>query len=194
MLFLFFDTETTGKALNFKAPVTNIDNWPRLVQLGFILCQDSYDNKVCEGDIIIRPDGFLIPKAATDIHGISHEKALNEGVEISGVLYQFSDLIEKADYLVGHNLGFDKPVIGAEMIRYGFNESLIMRKPSLDTMLMSTNFCQIPGPYGYKWPKLSELHTKLFNKEFDNAHNAFADIEATAKCFFELVKIGVIKL
>jgi len=36
MNYLIFDTETTGLPRNYKAPVTDGDNWPRLVQLAFL--------------------------------------------------------------------------------------------------------------------------------------------------------------
>lgn len=68
-------------------------------------------------------------------------------------------------------------------------------KPRICTMLESVYHCKIPFGYkkGYKWPKLTELYKTLFNEEFEGAHGALADIEATAKCFFELKKLGVIK-
>ncbi len=59
-------------------------------------------------------------------------------------------------------------------------------------MERTTNFCAIDGPYGYKWPKLSELHFKLFNTGFEEAHNAAVDIKATAKCFWELKRLNKI--
>jgi hypothetical protein len=59
-------------------------------------------------------------------------------------------------------------------------------------MERSTGFCGIPGSSGYKWPELSELHQKLFQTGFDEAHDAAVDIEITAKCFWELKRIGVI--
>lgn len=59
-------------------------------------------------------------------------------------------------------------------------------------MLTATNYCRIPGLYGYKWPKLSELHIKLFGVDFDDAHDASVDINATEKCFWELKKRGLI--
>ena len=59
-------------------------------------------------------------------------------------------------------------------------------------MKMSTNYCKIPGSYGYKWPSLSELHYKLFGSHFQEAHNADIDVEVCAKCFFELKRIGII--
>ncbi|MEI7596759.1 MAG: hypothetical protein WCK02_13495 [Bacteroidota bacterium] len=59
-------------------------------------------------------------------------------------------------------------------------------------MNASTNYCRIPGPYGFKWPKLSELHVKLFGVDFEEAHNAAADINATAKCFWAMREKGLI--
>jgi hypothetical protein len=59
-------------------------------------------------------------------------------------------------------------------------------------MEASTDFCKIQGYYGYKWPKLSELHIKLFGEDFDGAHDALADIEATARCFWEMRKLKLI--
>jgi DNA polymerase III subunit epsilon len=59
-------------------------------------------------------------------------------------------------------------------------------------MLSSTEYCRIPGPYGFKWPKLTELHLKLFGEGFDEAHNAAVDINATEKCFWEMKARGVI--
>jgi DNA polymerase III epsilon subunit-like protein len=60
-------------------------------------------------------------------------------------------------------------------------------------MQESTAFCKIPGPYGYKWPKLMELHQKLFNEGFDGAHDAMNDVLACGRSFFELQRLGVIK-
>ena len=74
-MYLFFDTETTGLPKNWKAPVTDLNNWPRLVQLAF-LYYDNNGNKISGGDFIIKPEGFTIPADASRIHGISTEKAI----------------------------------------------------------------------------------------------------------------------
>lgn len=189
-MYLFFDTETTGLPVNWKAPVTDLNNWPRLVQLAYILC-DKNGNKVSEGDSIIKPVGYTIPVIATQIHGISTEKANSLGEPIFTVLNKFNDLISQANYLVAHNMSFDEKIIGSEFIRNGMQNS-IPSKNKICTMESTTNFCAIDGQYGYKWPKLSELHYKLFGSNFEEAHNAAVDIKATAKCFWELKRIGVI--
>ena len=189
-MYLFFDTETTGLPRNWKAPVSDLNNWPRLIQLAF-LYYDSNGNKISGGDFIIKPEGFTIPADASRIHGISTERALRQGQSILSVLQTFNSLIEQASYLVAHNMSFDEKIVGAEFLRNGMQNS-IQSKSKICTMERTTNFCAIDGPYGYKWPKLSELHYKLFRTGFDEAHNAAVDITATARCFWELRKLGKI--
>ena len=189
-MYLFFDTETTGLPRSWKAPVTDLNNWPRLVQLAYLF-YDSSGNKISNANFIIKPEGFTIPRDASGIHGISTERALTEGQNLSFVLQQFDKLVQQATYLVAHNISFDEKIIGAEFLRNGMVNS-ISSKRKICTMERTTNFCAINGQYGYKWPTLSELHYKLFKTNFVEAHNAAADIEATAKCFWELKRIGKI--
>jgi DNA polymerase-3 subunit epsilon len=189
-MYLFFDTETTGLPKNWKAPVTDLQNWPRLVQLAYLL-YDKQGNEISGGDFIIQPDGFTIPAEASNIHGITNEKANREGVALMTVLQDFQTLINRAEQLVAHNMSFDEKIMGAEFLRSRMPDS-IASKRKICTMQRSTNFCALDGPYGYKWPKLSELHYKLFNAGFEEAHNAAVDINATAKCFWELKRLGEI--
>lgn len=189
-MYLFFDTETTGLPRNWKAPVTDVNNWPRLVQLAYLLF-DNDGGQVSAGDYIIRPDGFVIPADASKVHGISHERAVAEGVPIFNVLSKFSEIVNEASYLVAHNMAFDEKIMGAEFIRNNL-QNYISSKRRICTMQSTTDFCAIMGPYGYKWPKLSELHYKLFGTYFEEAHNAAVDITATARCFWELKKTGLI--
>lgn len=189
-MYLFFDTETTGLPKRWKAPVIDLNNWPRLVQLAYLFF-DSKGNKITGGDYIIKPEGFTIPIEASRIHGISTERAYQEGKPIQTVLKDFKSLIDEAEYLVAHNMSFDEKIVGAEFLRNQMQDS-IAPKRKICTMQSTTNFCAINGPYGYKWPKLSELHYKLFRTDFEEAHNASADIQATARCFWELRKLGKI--
>ncbi|MEA3445712.1 MAG: 3'-5' exonuclease [Bacteroidota bacterium] len=189
-MYLFFDTETTGLPKNWKAPVTDLNNWPRMVQIAWILC-DNEGNQIESDDFIIKPENFIIPIGASNVHGISTEKAVSEGVELEQVLNKFNKLVEQTDFIVAHNISFDEKIIGAELLRKGIKSSF-ERKKKLCTMKASTNYCRIPGPYGFKWPKLSELHITLFGKDFDEAHDASVDITATEKCFWEMRKRGVI--
>lgn len=183
-LYFFFDTETTGVPRNYKAPTTDTDNWPRLVQLGWILMDDK-GNKLAQHDYIIRPDGFEIPADAASVHGITTEKALEEGRDLAEVIDEFMADFDKATFIVGHNISFDQNIVGAELVRL-HRPDVMTSKRTYCTMQAGTNFCKIPGKYGYKWPKLMELYVKLFGHDFEGAHNAMSDIDATQECFWEM--------
>ena len=189
--YLFFDTETSGLPTNLKAPITDFSNWPRLVQLAYLL-YDSEGTMILSRETVIKPNGFIIPKGASDVHGITTELALRNGKEIKDVLSDFEDNCLKSEYLVAHNINFDSKVMGSEFLRNTSKNPI--KEDSIRyrcTMTESTDFCGIEGPYGLKWPTLSELHIKLFGEDFEGAHDALADIEATARCFWELRKRGL---
>ena len=188
-MYLFFDTETTGLPRNWKAPVSDLNNWPRLVQLAW-LQYDIAGNQIGGNNFIIKPEGFIIPADASKIHGISQDRALREGVALKTVLSDYQNLISQSTNLVAHNISFDEKIVGAELVRSNMPNS-IADKNKICTMEKSTNYCKIDGPYGYKWPKLSELHYKLFGTGFEEAHDAAVDITITAKCFWEMKRLGV---
>jgi len=188
-MHLFFDTETTGLPKNWKAPVTDLNNWPRMIQIGWILSDNS--KRIDTGNFIIKPENFTIPAEASKVHGITTEKAIAEGVDLEKLLHKFNNLIAQSDFIVAHNIDFDKMILGAELLRKNV-KSNFDSVPKICTMKSATNYCQVPGNYGYKWPTLSELHIKLFGEDFEGAHDAFADIEATEKCFWELKRRGVL--
>jgi DNA polymerase III epsilon subunit-like protein len=191
-MYLFFDTEPTGIPRNWKAPLSDLDNWPRLVQIAWMQ-YDENGKKILEQNYIIKPEGYTIPVDASQVHGITTERAEKEGVELKKVLEKFSRLVDESGYLVAHNMDFDEKIVGVEFLRQNMRNSLFKSK-RLCTMKASTAFCALPGPYGYKWPKLSELYIKLFSDDFEEAHDASADIKACAKCFWELKRKGIIKI
>ena len=188
--YLFFDTETTGLPKSWKAPVTDLGNWPHIVQIAWALF-DGNGNQLAFHDHIIRPEDFVIPQAATAIHGISTERALKEGRPAAEVLKGFSKAVLGAACLVAHNMDFDEKMVRVELLRLGLPDVLSPVK-KICTMKSSTGYCKIPGPYGDKWPKLSELHIKLFDVDFEDQHNAASDVLCCAKCFFELRRRAVI--
>lgn len=189
---MFFDTETTGVPKDYKAPPTVVDNWPRIVQLSWVL-QNEEGNTMSEGNFIIKPDGFEIPEEAANVHKITTEKALAVGLPLEKVMRHFTTVLQLADVVVGHNIHFDASVAGAEFYRL-WGRVYLDEWKLVDTMKPLTEFCAIPNKWnnGYKWPTLQELHMKLFECEFDGAHDASADVKATARCFWELKKNGVI--
>lgn len=190
---IFFDTETNGKPVNYKAPLSEIANWPRITQLAWI--QTDETGKILRRQqLFTKLDGWEIPSEEFFVkNGHTNERQQVLGIPALTALQLFlSDLLE-SEYLVAHNIAFDYPVFGAECIRYGlwgFDDPTVR----ICTMQVGTNITKIPARHGYKWPTLYELHKHLFNKGFSGAHDALADIIACKDCFFEMVKKGSIKL
>ncbi len=189
-MYLFFDTETTGLPKDYKAPASDTKNWPRMIQLAWEI-YDEQGQLIESQMFIIKPVGFTIPKEVSDIHGITTERALREGNDLKTVLVQFKDALTRANALVAHNISFDEKIVGAEFYRNSM-EGIPLALRRFDTMTLSTNYCKIPGKYGFKWPNLTELHEKLFGCAFEGAHDALTDVKACAKCFYELRRRKVI--
>lgn len=191
-MFLIFDTETTGLPRNYNAPPSDFDNWPRMVQIAWQL-HDINGNLLQHDSVIIKPEGYSIPFATVQIHGITNERANEEGKDLKETLKKFQSALSETTYLCGHNIEFDINIIASELLRCGFENSLHGR-PFIDTKNdQTTEFCALPGGRAgkFKWPNLSELYQKLFNSGFSEAHNAAFDVEATAKVLFEIFKRGI---
>jgi hypothetical protein len=88
-------------------------------------------------------------------------------------------------------MSFDEKIVGAEFLRSSM-QSLTSTKRKICTIKSTTNLCAINEPYGYKWPKFSELYFKRFRTGFEELHYAAVDINATTKCFWELRQLGKI--
>ncbi|MBX9886305.1 MAG: DNA polymerase III subunit alpha [Flavobacteriaceae bacterium] len=188
-MYLIFDTETTGLPKRWDAPVTDSANWPRCIQIAWQL-HDEMGNLIEHQDYLVKPDGFNIPYDAERIHGISTELAEAEGITLTEVLEKFNVVLGKAKFIVGQNLGFDVNIMGAEFYRMGV-DSPMASMLVLDTCTeVTAKLLQLPGGRGgrFKLPTLTELHQFLFNKPFSEAHNATADVEATTRCFLELIR------
>ena len=189
-MYLIFDTETTGLPKSWNAPITNTDNWPRCVQIAWQL-HDGMGNVIEHNDFLIKPEGYNIPYDAERIHGISTELATEQGISLAEGLVLFNEALEKTTFIVGQNVNFDLNIMGCEFHRLGV-ENKLTSLPVLDTCTEKTALlCQIPGGRGgkFKLPTLTELHTHLFGTGFGDAHNATADVEATTRCFLELIRL-----
>ena len=79
-MFLIFDTETTGLPKDWNAPITDLDNWPRVVQLAWQI-HDSEGKLIEVQDYIVYPDGFDIPKKS------KNGKEVSVTFEVPGVYY-----------------------------------------------------------------------------------------------------------
>jgi DNA polymerase III subunit epsilon len=183
-MYLFFDTETTGKPKNYRATFKEVDNWPRITQFAWQLYND--EGRLFKSfSSLVKPDGWEVPKEQFFIdNNMSTERCEKEGKLIRQVLELFAAELEGCKFLLAHNMDFDLPITQAEMFRIGMRCE--NRPEKICTMKSTTDLLQLPGPYGFKWPTLQELHNHLFKCDFEGAHDALDDVTATAKCFFQI--------
>ncbi|MFL2604039.1 MAG: DNA polymerase III subunit alpha [Flavobacteriaceae bacterium] len=192
-MYLIFDTETTGLPKRWKAPLTDTENWPRCVQIAWQI-HDIKGAIVAHEDFLIQPNGFTIPFDSEKVHGISTALAKDKGIPLKQVLDNFQKAINQVEFLVGHNISFDRNIMGAEYLREGLKDAL-EGKAVIDTCTEETALlCKLAGGRGgkFKLPTLSELYYHLFKQTFEEAHNATSDVEATTRVFLELLRNGLL--
>src|SRR4051812_41505316 len=146
-MYLIFDTETTGIPHNKTAPISDLDNWPRVVQLAWQL-HNERGRLISQHSYIIKLDGFDIPYKAEQVHGISTKRALVEGRDFKTVLDLFTTDLNKTSLLIGHNIEFDISILGAEFLRQQLSIENFLKLEKIDTGLASTEFCQLAGGIG----------------------------------------------
>lgn len=189
MKTLIFDTETSGLPSSYKASFSDISSWPRIVEIAWIILDGSL-NPVGSSSYIVRPEGFKISAGASNVHGITTEKAITDGSPLRYVMACLAEDLSDVDILVAHNIDFDYPVVNCEFVRIKMPSSF-GRKQRYCTMRSTTELCHIPGMYGPKWPKLEELYRFLFSRPFSEAHRAMNDVKATTECYLELARRGI---
>lgn len=196
-----------------------IEFQPHILQFWGIRSEIKKNLEIKEKEVIneLFNPWITIPEEMTKIHWISNDM-IKWKPDITKFLRKLIVKLNDADYIVWHNVNFDIDMLEVELIRlwYKSYKDIVSkwRKKVINTMFSSIEFCEIPCWYNLtlnenkekvltlvwktwnwlKWPKLSELHIKLFEDNFDNPHNALWDIYATQKCFVELVKRWIIKI
>lgn len=192
-MYLIVDCETNRLPDDWRAPITCLDNWPRAVQIAWA-AYDAEQREIASACHIIRPEGWEVTADALRVHGITTARAAAEGRPVRDVLRELQEVAAGARHIISHNARFDGSVLAAEYLRQEWQPPF---DPSrmICTMEGSTAYCRLPGGRrGYKWPRLDELHWLLFGEFLTKAHDAQHDVAACARCFFELVRRGVIVL
>jgi len=188
---LVFDTETTW-FLNKKD--LSLDAQPYIIQFAGILweLENGVYTEIERKNILIKPP-ISIPYWASQVHHI-YDIDVRDAPVMSEVIDEIMDFIWKADAIIWHNIEYDEDMLLVELKRL---EKLHLYTPDqvICTMKTTVDFCSIQwNGLRFKYPKLWELHKKLFWEYFVGAHDAMVDVEATQKCFLELEKKGVLTL
>lgn len=123
-----------------------------------------------------------IDAKAQEIHGIAYSDLVGcpTWADLSE---EISRRLSEGDLLVAHNMGFDGPFVGAELLRVG------AKVPDIESLCTMENarWACADG----KYPKLGELCFAL-GVEYDTAkaHGAEYDVEVMMACFFKGLKRG----
>jgi DNA polymerase-3 subunit epsilon len=182
--YLFLDTETSGIPESWNAPTTEVDKWPYIVQIAWMI-YDNEGRKLKEREFYIKAKDYHIQQKSLEIHGISEEMANSMGVERKDALKAlYRDLRRYQPLIVGHFITLDLHMIQAGFARAGI-KNIIKNYPSFCTMRATSDYMHISHR---QYPKLSELYESLFKEKMKNQHNAYGDAQAVADCFFELVR------
>ena len=208
MKILVFDTETTG--LPPKSKILKNEElhlWPYIVQFSYIVYDTETHCIIKVKDTIIHIP-IEMCQEVIDIHGITNEMARASTCLINDSLQEFYADLLKVDQLIAHNFQFDWNMIQIELMRLIIREKTqneaelyisilktIQETPIPNiycTMVNSTELCDLKmrskfGTYFTKFPKLSELHYKLFGVVPRNLHNSLNDVVICLRCYYKLV-------
>lgn len=191
-MYLFFDTSANGSPKNWKAPSNDAFNWPRMLHLSWLLYNEDRELIKSRNDIIKTTAN--IPIEIENRHKISPAISEDEGISIKEALLPFKEVVKDAQYIISHNLTFNKGVVGAEFYRAGIDHALEYSN-NYCLMQEATWFCKLKGKGGrMKWPSLNDIHIKLYKAGFENPGHAEADVAVTALAFFNLLDIQAIEI
>ena len=192
MKILVFDTETTGlpERRGGRYPLINdINKWPYIVQLSYILYDLELKKMLeCQDHIIKLPSNVIISKESTNIHGINRTLCNRKGICINYALEDFNSALNQADYIIAHNLSFDKRMIQVENIRLN-NKDNFIHKYEYCTMKNNVDFCAIErigrnGDKYFKYPTLGELYEKMFHIIPKGTHDSMVDVLICLRCYY----------
>lgn len=190
-----FDFETTGLP-DFAA--RSIDpKQPHIVEMALIEYGDDGVELGFES-VIVRPDGWTIGADMTAIHGISHERAMDEGIPEADAMAMFLVAMARAVLRVAHNESFDRRIARIAMSRAGYERpfiEFIEEQPSFCTCNSSKKLVNAPptdkmlakGMKGPKSPNLAECVAHFFPEEkIEGLHGALADARYAGRIYHHL--------
>ncbi|TPG08285.1 3'-5' exonuclease [Rhodanobacter glycinis] len=193
MNIIVLDTETQGFPL-YKEPSED-PRQPHIVELAALLYDDATGELVEQLHAIVRPDGWIIPDDVAEIHGITTERAMDEGRPEAEVLAEFLALHARCSLRVAHNEDFDQRIVRIAIKRLGEGATQEERDAIADAFKSAPKYCTMKTDAkarGVKWPKLVEAYKHHTGRELEGAHSALFDARACAEVYFAMNPIAAV--
>ena len=191
-MFLIFDTETSG--LWRDDLPDDHPSQPHLLQLGAAL-YDAKWNRTGSLNALIRPDGWSIEPGAMEVHGITEARAIRHGIPVVAALAALAGFAANSRRTIGFNVEFDRKVISSAILRAGGDGLWWRRKAPtfFCTMEASTPIMQIPGKWGFSFPKLPAAYRFFYPHDaWESRHDAEDDMEHTRLLYVALAEAGAV--
>lgn len=204
-LVLIFDVETSGLIPKGEPA---LDLCPYILQLSFIMFNTNTLTIEKQYNTYINvPSKVHILPEIEKLTGITRVKC-NTGVVVTEALTELYNAYVKCDKVIAHNIDFDSKMVRLELARNPGRKTrhlcdllntgyeLANKKERYCTMSHSIELCSIiveaidrkGQPYQYKkFPRLSELHQKLFGTIPENLHDSMVDTMVCLRCYMKMV-------
>lgn len=184
-LLLFFDTETTDKDIVWERPST-MPIQPHIVQLAAKLVDSVSRETVSSINLIVKPDGWVIPDKVIEVHGITNEFAHKVGVSETAAVSIFMHLWAQCHIRIAHNTTYDNRIIWIALSRY--LPDLVSKEVWKNKELYYCTFQNfkklVKGKDGHK---LKDAYKYFTGNPLVGGHNAMVDVEACQAVYFGIL-------
>ena len=96
--------QTASKPQSYEISPKDFNMWPRIASISWFF-QSTLVNK------LVKPIGFSIDPSTSIITGIENESAILFGFNLRDILNELIKCIEKAKFIIGHNVDFHLNVL-----------------------------------------------------------------------------------
>lgn len=176
---------SAGEVLGFDFETTGVDRFHD-VPVSYALVTLTAGEVTSTASGLVDP-GREIPAGATQVHGISTERARSEGMPLSEAIELVTDAVVSASHrgvpLVGMKLDYDLTILDTQSRRLG-GRGLVERGwagPVLDAVVLDRHLDRFR-----KGSRTLGALCAHYGVDIENAHDASADAVASAKVILAL--------
>lgn len=181
------------KVLSYKTETNGLPNWrarsddesqPHLVRLSAVLYNAETKEELESMDVIVRPEGWEIPQETINVHGITVEKAVQEGVSEVSAINTFNDLVARADSVVSSNKQFNSRIIRIALKRYSEDYQQEAWSNNKDNHYCAMKMAK--DDTGNKSLSLSDALNYYNGQQAVDNHDSLVNAQSSAKVFFAI--------